>query len=84
MDTKPLEKIGLTRNESLVYLTLLRLGVSRTGEILKKSQLNSGKIYEILESLKVKGLASESVINNVKHFAAAPPKQILEYVESKK
>jgi sugar-specific transcriptional regulator TrmB len=79
-----LENIGLTKNESLVYLTLLQLGTSKTGEILKKSGLNSGKIYEILEALKVKGLVSESITNKVKHFTAAPPSQLLEYVERKR
>jgi sugar-specific transcriptional regulator TrmB len=63
---------------------LLQLGTSKTGEILKKSGLNSGKIYEILESLKAKGLLSESVINNIKYFTAAPPSQILEYIKNKK
>src|SRR3989344_1016124 len=84
MVLKELEKIGLTKNESVVYQTLLQLGTSKTGEILKKSGLNSGKIYEILESLKVKGLLSESIINNVKYFTAAPPVQILEYIKDKK
>lgn len=84
MEPKALEKIGLTKNESVIYMTLLRLGTSRTGEILKQSHLNSGKIYEILEGLKVKGLISESIINNVKHFTAAPPAQLLDYIEKKK
>ncbi len=84
MELKVLEKIGLTKNESIVYQTLLHLGTSKTGEILKKSGLNSGKIYEILESLKVKGLLSESLINNIKYFTAAPPSQILEYIKDKK
>lgn len=84
MELKALEKIGLTKNESIVYQTLLQLGTSKTGEILKKSGLNSGKIYEILESLKVKGLLSESLINNIKYFTAAPPFQILEYIKDKK
>ena len=52
MNAKILEEIGLTRNESLVYLALSKIGTSKTGEILKESGLNSGKIYEILESLK--------------------------------
>src|SRR3989344_1973461 len=84
MEYKVLEEIGLTRNESLVYLTLLRIGTSKTGEILKQSNLNSGKIYEILESLKIKGLVSESVINNIKHFTASPPLQLNEYIKVKK
>ena len=84
MDTKILENIGLTHNESIVYLTLLKIGISKTGSILKNSGLNSGKIYEILESLKNKGLVSESTINNIKYFSAASPRQILEYLDKKK
>ncbi len=84
MNIKSLEKIGLTKNESKVYLTLLKIGLNKTGEILKKSNLNSGKIYEILESLKNKGLISETIKNGIKHFAAAPPKQLLQYIELKK
>ncbi len=84
MDTKTLERVGLTKNESIVYLTLLQSGTSKTGEILVKSGLNSGKIYEILESLKAKGLASESLINNIRFFSAAPPSQILKWLDLKK
>lgn len=84
MDPKILEQLGLTRNESLVYLTLLQIGTAKTGEILTKSRLNSGKIYEILEALKAKGLASESLINNTRQFAAAPPAQLRWYVQRKK
>lgn len=84
MDTRILEHIGLTHNESIVYLTLLKEGTLKSGEILKHSGLNSGKIYEILESLKKKGLVSESVMNNIKHYTAAPPYQILEYLNKQK
>jgi len=84
MEIKLLEKIGLTHNESLVYLTLIKLGTAKTGKILQASNLNSGKIYEILESLKSKGLAGESIINNVRYFSAAHPSQLLEYLKKKK
>ena len=79
-----LEQAGLSKNESNVYFTLLRSGVLTSGEILKKSAINSGKIYEILERLKNKGLVSETAINNVRHFTAAPPSQIIKYLESKR
>jgi sugar-specific transcriptional regulator TrmB len=79
-----LERIGLTKNESRVYLALLQLGTSKTGEILKEAGLTSGKIYEILEGLKRKGLVSESHINGIKHFTAAPPVQLVNYLERKK
>jgi len=81
MDSSILEKVGLTRNESLTYLTLLSSGTIKVSEILKKSGLNSGKIYEILEALKNKGLVSESNINNVRFFTASPPVEIIDYLE---
>jgi len=84
MEIKVLEGLGLTNSESKVYLALLKIGSSKTGDILKKSGLNSGKIYEILESLKEKGLVSESIVNNVRNFSAAPPSQLLDYLERKK
>jgi len=84
MDTQILEHAGLTKNESKTYLTLLKEGTLKSGEILKSSGLNSGKIYEILDSLKKKGLVSESIINNIKHYTAAPPQQVLEYLKKQK
>lgn len=79
MDSENLEKIGLTKNESITYLTLAKAGPIKTAEILKRSGLNSGRIYDTLESLKHKGLVSESAINGIKHFAASPPNQLKEY-----
>ncbi len=83
MEVGTLEKIGLTKNESIVYLTLVKAGTIKTAEILKKSGLNSGRIYDTLESLKHKGLISESAINGVKHFTASPPNQLKEYFQQR-
>jgi len=84
MDIETLQTVGLTKNESIVYLALLKLGTSKVGNILHASNLNSGKIYEILDGLEKKGLVSESIINNVRHFTASSPKQLLDYLEQKK
>lgn len=84
MEPEILGKIGLTRNEALVYLTLLRIGSSKAGEIIKQSGINSGRIYETFESLKSKGMMSESVINKIRHFSASPPERIMDYFNRKK
>jgi len=84
MDAALFEKLGLTRNESIVYLTLLKTGTTTSSTILKQSGLNSGKIYEILEGLKQKGLVSETIVNGMKRFTAAPPKRLYELLEQKK
>ncbi|MFZ5955417.1 MAG: TrmB family transcriptional regulator [Nanoarchaeota archaeon] len=79
-----LRKIGLTDYESKVYLALLDLGKATSGDILNKAELRTGKIYEILNSLKNKGLVSEIVESGVKKFFPADPKRIHDYLNEKK
>lgn len=78
-----LEDIGLTKSEINVYLALLELGSSSTGPIVEKSKAPSSKIYEILEKLMQKGLASFVIKRGTKHFEAADPKRLLDYMKEK-
>ncbi|MBT4604288.1 hypothetical protein HOC01_01495 [archaeon] len=78
-----LEEIGLTKSEIKVYLALLELGSSSTGPIVEKSRAASSKIYEVLEKLMQKGLASFVIKGGVKHFEAASPKRLLDYMKEK-
>ena len=73
-------QFGLTKSEIAVYFALLRIGQTTTGPLVKEAKTSSGKIYEILESLKSKALAGESIINRVRYFTAAHPSQLLEYL----
>ncbi len=83
MEERALEKIGLTRGEVKVYLTLLRIGQTTTGKIIDESQLSSGKIYEILNRLIRKGLVSFVIKDKTKYFEAASPKMILQHIKDK-
>jgi len=78
-----LEEIGLTGNETKIYMCLLNNGECTTGEIYKKTDVKTGKIYDILESLKKKGLISEVIKSRVKHYNASDPKNLFEYLEEK-
>jgi sugar-specific transcriptional regulator TrmB len=78
-----LEGTGLTKNESIVYLTLLKIGKAKTGEILKESKISSGKIYETLDKLSSKGLVKTIIENGIKQFIASDPKTLLRYLEEK-
>ncbi len=78
-----LEDIGLTKSEISVYLALLELGSCSTGKIVDKSGTASSKIYEVLDKLMQKGLASYIIKQGVKYFEAAPPERILDYVKEK-
>ncbi len=79
-----LEGSGLTKNESAVYLALLQIGKSKTGEIVHEAKVSSGKIYETLEKLADKGLVKSVTENGVKHFIANDPEALLDFLKEKK
>ena len=73
-----LEKIGLKKLESKVYLALLELQESQTGNICKFTNIASSNIYNLLDSLLKKGLVSYKVQNNIKIFMPSPPESLNE------
>lgn len=83
MDTKILEEIGLTDSEIKVYLALLKLGSSKKGPIVKEAGITSSKVYEVVDKLIEKGLASYVIKDKVKYFNAAPPSRIKDYLKEK-
>ncbi len=84
MESKLLDEIGLTHSESKIYLALLELGPSTKGPIVKKAKISPSKIYEVIDKLMDKGLVSYIIKNNVKHFRAASPLRIGDYLEEKR
>ncbi len=83
MDIKILNEIGLTNSEIKVYLALLKLGSSKKGPIVKEAGITSSKIYEVIDKLVEKGLASFVVKERVRYFNAAPPSRIKDYLSEK-
>ena len=79
-----LRQVGLTEKEIEVYLVLLELGEVSVGSILKRTNVSSSKIYEILDRLSKKGLVSRVIIEKIYYFSAAPPVCILDYLDQKK
>ncbi len=84
MDTSSLEGIGLTKSEVKVYLALLDMGASSTGPIVMRSGTADSKIYGVLEKLSQKGLVGSFLKGGVRHYKAASPNMIREYLEEKK
>lgn len=83
MNTKPLERIGLTKSEIKVYLALLKLGQVTAGPIVDEAKVTRSKIYDILERLKNKGLVSHIIKESTKYFSATHPTNIIDYLEQK-
>jgi sugar-specific transcriptional regulator TrmB len=78
-----LEKAGLSKNESRVYLALLELGVTSSKQVIEKTHLHIQTIYDSLELLIEKGLVSFVIKANRKHFKASDPKRFFDYFESR-
>ena len=78
-----LRACGLTQNESLVYLSLLKVGKATSSKIIKEANISGGKIYETLEKLIQKGLVKSIIENGVKNFMANEPKMLIEYIKDK-
>ena len=79
-----LQELGLNRRESICYVALLELGSSRVGDIVKKTEIPSSKIYEILDRLIKRGLVTYVIKNNVKHYQSSDPKILLNVIDEKK
>ena len=83
METNVLKYLGLTDGEIRVYLALLEIGSSTAGKIIQKSRISPSKIYDVLNRLIAKGIVSYIIDGKTKHFKAAPPENIINYVERK-
>jgi sugar-specific transcriptional regulator TrmB len=84
MDTNILEDIGLTSAQIKVYLALLELGTSTAGPVLDKTGLQNSVVHMALNSLIEKGLVSFVKEGRIKHYQAANPKHIIEFINEKK
>jgi sugar-specific transcriptional regulator TrmB len=81
---KFLERVGLTKNEIKVYLSLLKIGQTTTSKIIKDIGINTSKVYESLDRLLKKGLVSYTIIKNKKNWNAENPEKINEFLEEEK
>ena len=84
MDTKILEKIGLSRAEIKVYIALLQLGSVPSGQIAKETDLRRSTVYDCFRRLQSKGLISFIIKNGMKHFEATPPERIMDFIKETK
>ena len=79
-----LEKLGLSKSEIKVYLSLLKGGSVSAGELTKYCGLYRTNIYDILEKLREKGLISSIVKNNKKYYSASKPNKLNILLDNKK
>lgn len=84
MKTSALEDIGLTKAEITVYLSLLSLGTTTAGPIIRNAKLYSSIVYSALESLVTKGFVTFVKKGQKKLYQGSDPEYILRFVDRKR
>ncbi|MFA6131046.1 MAG: helix-turn-helix domain-containing protein [Patescibacteria group bacterium] len=77
-----LQKIGLSENEAKLYELLLIQGKTRARDLFETSKLGRGNVYNILNSLKAKGLVL-SVEGKQQVFEAVDPTKLESMIQKK-
>ncbi|MFA6198138.1 MAG: helix-turn-helix domain-containing protein [Patescibacteria group bacterium] len=77
MIKEALQQFGLSDKETAVYMATLEMGDATVQKIARKSNEKRPTTYVLLESLKQRGLVTEHVEKNSRHFYAAPPQTLL-------
>lgn len=84
MIREKLQAIGLTAGESEMYELLVENGQTKAGALIKKASLASSKVYDVLQKLVSKGLASTVTRNGVRLYQATPPERLVDFLDNKK
>jgi sugar-specific transcriptional regulator TrmB len=79
-----LEELGLSRQEAKIYISTLKLGISKASKIAQKSGIKRGGSYYILKLLKEKGFISEVIKSGVQYYSAVSPERILDIIEEER
>lgn len=83
MNEETLIEIGLSPNEAKTYTALLEIGNSNVTQIANKTKLHRANIYESLNKLITKGLASHIKKNNTTIYEAEHPHTLLRLIKEK-
>jgi len=75
--------LGLTPEESKVYLSVVELGGSFVSAIARRANVNRSTCYHTLDNLIKKGLVSSYQKGKVLHFVAEDPKRFQQIAEEK-
>ena len=79
-----LKGIGLTKNETKIYLTVLRAGSASSGKIAEELGLHRRNVYDVTERLVKRGLLSYIIKGSVKHFQVTSPMELIDIASSRR
>ncbi len=79
-----LQQIGLSKNESKIYVTLSEIGLSSAYKIAKQSNIFKSNTYDTLKRLIEKGLVSHKTIEDKELYETTDPSYLLEILNKKR
>lgn len=83
MNQEILEQIGLSKNETKTYLALLETGTCTVTMLVNKTNLHRANIYDALNKLISKGVASYIKKDNTTLYEAEHPHSLLRIIKEK-
>ncbi|MFH1770828.1 MAG: helix-turn-helix domain-containing protein [archaeon] len=83
MELETLQDLGFTSAEAKVYLTLLKQGPVKVGQVIEKSGLQSSTIHNTLHSLIDKGFVTYIIESKIKIYQSVNPELILKRFKEK-
>jgi len=83
MFEQTLQEIGLSPNEAKIYEALLNMESANVSTIAVKSKVHRRNVYDCINKLIEKGLISELILENEKHFKAINPNRLLGLIKDK-
>jgi len=73
-----LNELGFSKKETDVYTALLRLQLANAHQIAKAAGVRRTTVYDILEDLTTRGLATKSIQGKRQTYLAEPPQRLIE------
>ena len=83
MDLSILEEIGLSPNEAKLYTSLIEKGTCSINTLSIEANVHRRNVYDSLDKLIKKGLATEEFISGIRHVKAINPSRLLDIVKEK-
>lgn len=79
-----LQNLGLSPEQTAIYLTLLEKGPQGASQLAKNTQVKRTYVYNVVKSLASLGLASQEIKGKIATFSAASPDHLLTIAETQK
>ncbi len=83
MHEKVLMGLGLSLNEARIYEAMVKVGEASVNTISVKTKINRSNVYDAMERLCEKGLATELFVKNQKFYKCIHPRRLMELLKEK-